>query len=50
MVASGCAEVVGQTVGDAVGATQEPVEQVEEFGDVGELGGVDGSSILKGQL
>ncbi len=41
VVASGGVQVVGQTVGDAVGAAQEPVEHVEELGDAGELGGVD---------
>lgn len=41
VVVSGGVEVVGQTARDAVGAAQEPVEQVEEFGDARELGGVD---------
>ena len=41
LVASGGVEVVGQLVGDAVGTAQEPVEDVEELGDVGELCGVD---------
>ena len=41
VVAAGGVQVVGQIVGDAVGVTQEPVEQVENFGDARELGGVD---------
>src|ERR1700752_3067701 len=41
LVASGGVQVVGQTVGDVVGVAQEPIEDVEEFSDVGELGGVD---------
>jgi hypothetical protein len=32
-------QVVGQSIGDVVAV--EPVEDVEEFGGVGELGGVD---------
>jgi hypothetical protein len=41
VVASSGVQVVGQAVGDVVAVAQEPVEDVEEFGDVGELGGVD---------
>jgi hypothetical protein len=41
LVASGGVQVVGETVGDVVGVAKEPVEDVEEFGDVGELGGAD---------
>src|ERR1700752_223001 len=41
LVASGGVQVVGQPVGDVVGVAQEPIEDVEEFSDVGELGGVD---------
>ena len=39
VVASGGMQVVGQSIGDVVAV--EPVEDVEEFGGVGELGGVD---------
>jgi hypothetical protein len=34
-------KVIGQTVGDAGAGTQESVEQVEQFSDTRELGGVD---------
>ena len=40
VVASGGVELVGQTVDDAVGASQKPVEHVEEIVDAGEPGGV----------
>ena len=48
LVASGGVQVVGQAVGDAVGAAQEPVEDVEQLGDVGELCGADRYSGLVG--
>ena len=41
VVGSGGVQVVGHTFGDVVGVAQEPVEDVEGFGDVGELVGVN---------
>jgi hypothetical protein len=49
VVASGGVQVVGETVGDVVGVAKEPVEDVEEFGDVGELGGADRCGALAGR-
>jgi len=40
-VASGGAQVVGQMAGDAVAEAHEPVDDVEELGDMCELCGVD---------